>query len=552
MPGDYLSALNRSGSGLNLSSLTNDLVTASIAPRQNIINDRIAASEASVSALGRLRASLDDLSGALALASGAAVRTASSSDGAISVTVEDAAALSSRAVDVDVFQLATPQVLEFKGLTDPDAEVGAGSLTIDFGIWSDDPPDSFAVNPERAQVTFNVAAGTTLAELALQFDAIEGVTAQVYDIGDGTFSLGVASDTGIANSLRITATPDGAPPVDGIDLAAFDNSLTNSTVQVQAANDMLLFLDGIALFRDTNTLRDVIPGVTLGINATTASPATISTSDDAEGMGDLFEALTEQMNATLGVLAEVTARGIDGAETGDLAGDPSALAAQRTLTGMLTRGFSGFADGTVFLSNVGITTNRDGTLNFDRDAFEKSFAANPTVAANLLRNSVTAQAEGVEVAGTPWQPTTSAGRYDFVHDPLSMTANVGGVQVAGTTGDDGRITYAVTQGALAGVTITVDPTVTSASLDFGRSFVAEMTSALDQISGAGGAISRREDQIAASIDNDTDALADLDATAATLEARYIAQFTAMEQIVTQLNSTGEYLTNLIDSWNRDT
>ena len=32
-------------------------------------------------------------------------------------------------------------------------------------------------------------------------------------------------------------------------------------------------------------------------------------------------------------------------------------------------------------------------------------------------------------------------------------------------------------------------------------------------------------------------------------ARYIDQFTAMEQIVTKLKSTGDYITTIMDAWN---
>jgi flagellar hook-associated protein 2 len=34
-------------------------------------------------------------------------------------------------------------------------------------------------------------------------------------------------------------------------------------------------------------------------------------------------------------------------------------------------------------------------------------------------------------------------------------------------------------------------------------------------------------------------------------ARYLSQFTAMEQAVTSLKSTGEYLTNLFEAMNKD-
>ena len=37
----------------------------------------------------------------------------------------------------------------------------------------------------------------------------------------------------------------------------------------------------------------------------------------------------------------------------------------------------------------------------------------------------------------------------------------------------------------------------------------------------------------------------------TTRARYTEQFTAMEQIVTKLKSTGDYITTIMDAWNKE-
>ena len=47
----------------------------------------------------------------------------------------------------------------------------------------------------------------------------------------------------------------------------------------------------------------------------------------------------------------------------------------------------------------------------------------------------------------------------------------------------------------------------------------------------------------------TDALSALEARSATLEDRFMTRFTVMEVAISQLKSTGTYLTNLVDSWN---
>jgi len=46
-------------------------------------------------------------------------------------------------------------------------------------------------------------------------------------------------------------------------------------------------------------------------------------------------------------------------------------------------------------------------------------------------------------------------------------------------------------------------------------------------------------------------LADIDEKVESLTARYKQQFSAMESTVTSLKSTGDYLTNMMDSWNSD-
>ena len=45
-------------------------------------------------------------------------------------------------------------------------------------------------------------------------------------------------------------------------------------------------------------------------------------------------------------------------------------------------------------------------------------------------------------------------------------------------------------------------------------------------------------------------LSDLDTQYESIKSRYMQRFTAMEQAVTSLKSTGDYLTNLFDAMNK--
>ena len=64
-------------------------------------------------------------------------------------------------------------------------------------------------------------------------------------------------------------------------------------------------------------------------------------------------------------------------------------------------------------------------------------------------------------------------------------------------------------------------------------------------------MSTRETTISKEVTDQSALLVDLNTQMQSLRDRYILQFTSMEQAVTSLKSTGEYLTNLFEAMNKD-
>ena len=73
----------------------------------------------------------------------------------------------------------------------------------------------------------------------------------------------------------------------------------------------------------------------------------------------------------------------------------------------------------------------------------------------------------------------------------------------------------------------------------------------DTLNTSSGQLSTRETTINQEVSDQSDLLVDLNTQMESLRNRYIQQFTAMEQAVTSLKSTGEYLTNLCETMNKD-
>jgi flagellar hook-associated protein 2 len=535
---DILSSLNTGGSGLNIAELTDTLTKAEIEPRKSLISERIDTAEIRLSGYERLRGQTETLNEMLSLMRQLSPLAVRSDTSAVRTSITDAKALDLTSAQVTVTRLATAQVLNFTGYSSADATVGAGALTVARGSWSEDTPPVFTQGPTTAN-TITFAEGSTLSDVAEALNLLEGVSARVIDSGDGTFSLGITSETGTANALRFSVDRNADPR-----LTAFDFSTDPSTVQVQTAGNAELSLNGIPVTRASNTVSDLLPGVELMLTAPTTTPATITATPDTEGSLEVMQGFVDMINATRTLFRDLTARGFGNAESaGDLAGDTLTESLMVGMENLLGRGFGSMG---THLADIGVMTERDGRLSLDETQFTAALNANPALLNPLIRDDLSAN--GAELTGTP-TVTPEAGSFRLSRDPTTGAASLNGVALIGQEQDDGRWLYSVNSGPLRGVSMTVEADIDIVEIRFDPSMLSSMQSYLGSVMETGAALARREDSLRDTIAEETSALGELDTRSEELRARYLSRFTEMERIITQLNSTGDYLTNLIDAWN---
>lgn len=544
---DILSRLNTNGSGLNIRELTTSLVSAEIDPLKERETSRAKTAELSISALGQVRAQFTALNAAVTTLRENPVLAARSGNSGVGVKITDPSKVSTQTTSIEVAQVAKRQVLEFGGFTSTDALVGAGSLQVEVGVWFDDAngDPAFALNPESTVRTLNIPEGVTLSMLAETLDVLPGLSARVVDKGDGTFSLGVVSETGAGQALRFVATET----VPG--LATFDTTLTNETRQIQAAQDAVLLVDGIAVSRPGNVMTDVIPGVELDITAPEGTSTAITFSRDIETARINMQALVEQLNGTRKLLSDLSARGVGDAAAGALAGDRLVEKLKADLGSLLTAPINGYGGGSARLSDFGVATNRDGTLRLDNRRFEAAFAADPAAFDKVFADRFSASTDGVEVTGV-LGAAARGGSLAFVRDPATGTATLNGEQMLGLSQPDGRTQYFLFRGEYSGMIVTVPDDLSSTEVRYGKSFLSSLETMLDTaLSGGANSLNERETQLNDRVLTATDEIAALDARAVLLERRYLQRFTAMETAIASLKSTGNYLTNLVAQWNKD-
>ena len=531
---DYLSTLNSQGSGLNITQLVQSLTAAEIEPKRAQLSSQKEEIALSISEMGKLQAGMETLRSALSVESAGLAFDVASSSAAVGVEISDIDALENRTASVEVAALAKGQVLEFTNFSTADQILGAGSFELDFGSWSDVP--AFTAS-SRAAVTITLSATDGLDDLATKLSAVTGLSAQVIAKGNGQFSLAVLTDTGAASAIRIRASNT---------LSAFDT--TNNSKQIVAASDAALSVDGIAVTRSSNTIDDLLPGLTLSLTATTVSPATVVAIEDPDRAEAEMRTFVDALNTTGAMLREASKRGINGASSGPLVSDPTVAALKRSFAALTTTPLEGFGDDAVYLSNLGVRTERDGSLSFDSKVFQATMASNPAQYRAVFQSLNQTSSEGVSVALASYAaPPTGAYAFEYNSDG---TASLNGEALIARTDDDGVPAFYKITGDFAGVSLRVtDSSPMSATVYFGESLIDRVRDFVAQSIAAGGDIALRTSRFETDMREKEESLEDLALSETRITDRYMVKFGAMETIVTQLKSTGNYLTSMLDAWN---
>lgn len=543
---DILSMLNKTGSGINLSDLSSSLVTAAVAAPKAAAQAQADKTDVAVSALGSLRLQLAGLAETAAAIAARDMLSVTSSSAALGVTVSDRASVGDGASTVEVLQLASAQVLEFTGYGSGDDTLPGGSLVVDFGVWYPDDlgGEAFATRPDSAALTIAVDEGMTLAELASRLSDIPGVSAAMVDKGDGTYSLGLVSDTGAGNALRLSVTETTA----GSGLAALDTRASNAAHQVQGAANAVLTVNGLSIQRESNLVENAIPGLTLRL-AATGGPLTVTAGHDSALAKQNLEQLVTQLNDARSLLSGLSARAVDGAKAGALAGDAALRQIAQGLDSLLRTPIPGYGSKAPTAADFGIRTRQDGTLYLDQAAFTKAFDADPDMFDALFADRLLGK--GATISGVV-PPTFLPGTHSFRRDPTTGAATLDGGQLAGIDLGDGRYAYSATSGPAQGLILTVSADADHASLSYGLSLSSRIEALIRTATAGDGAIATAENRYADAARAAQSELDRIESRAQSLQDLYTRRFAAMEQAVSKFNSTSNYLDSLVKQWTSTT
>lgn len=426
------------GSGLDLSTLLDNLTTAEQAPL-TAIKQQQSSYQTKLSAYGQLQSMLGAFQGTanqLAKPSFFNAATATSSNtGVLGATGSNTAAAGTYSVNVT--QLAQAQSLVSNGQAKQDVAIGTGTIHIDSGAISGGTLDTDPLSATYGKYTgasFAANAGSSGFDITIDSsnntlqgvrDAINkanaGVTASIINDGTGSpYRLVLTSNnTGATNSMRIKVTSsDGTSALS--DLVATDVQGSQNMRQTVTAQDAKLTVNNIAIQSASNQVSGAVQGVTMSLSQTGTSNVVVQR--DTTAIQNGVQAFVTAYNNLQKAAASLSAYDPSTQQGSPLTGDTVLRVIQSQIRGVLNTPQAGSGSNAITtLSQVGVSFQLDGTLSLDTSKLTSALNANPSGVAALFGNDDGKSGYGNQLGTTITGLTSSKGALTAATDGINRT-----------------------------------------------------------------------------------------------------------------------------------
>lgn len=338
------------GSGLDVNSIVTQLMEIERQPLNRLESDKRGL-EAQLSAFGRLKSALTTFQDALddlkSLDAFEVYKAESSDETAFTATANSSAATGFN--DIQVVRLAEAHKMGSVSIPDTGTTaLGSGGDQMTITVNG----TSFSVD----------GGGMTLSQLR---DAINdapdnvGVSATIISENSGSHRLVLTStETGNENAMSLSFTGSL-----GADLGLTD-------INVPTDLDAELLVDGLyTITRSSNTIDDAIAGITLNLLGETAGNVQLNVSRDTDSVTESVQAFVDAFNELKTTFDSLAGEG------DDLEADSTLRSIENQVQGIFNTVPSGLTTSFSYLSEVGVSFQRDGTLSLDSDDLESAINA---------------------------------------------------------------------------------------------------------------------------------------------------------------------------------
>ena len=361
-------------SSIDVAAIVEQFMTVENKPLEKI-NTQIEQKKLVISDLGTIKSKVTSFQDALIILQTPTTfnnSSASSSDATVvSATASNGAVKGNHSVTVTSLATATRNTVS-----------GYASSTASATV---DATNGFAITV--AGVTYNTNGSKTVnGAVTANAVAVLGATPTITDLKNWINGLGVnvsasvvettsssnwalmiqGTQTGSANAVSYTGLTGLTPPA-----ALTDTSVT-------AAANASFIVNGTTFSRASNSVTDVIDGLTLSLNKASATAQTISVGKGADISSEAINTLIKAYNDVMSTYKTMTANSANSDKPGNFANSPTTLSFINQIKEGFAKGISYTSNGelkTISLSALGIDLQRDGSAKFNSTSFATASAA---------------------------------------------------------------------------------------------------------------------------------------------------------------------------------
>ena len=367
------------GSGLDVNSIVTQLVAIERKPIEALAAQKTTLQE-KLSSFGLLQSytvNIQDAAAALAKPSLWQQTTASSAD-KTSVSATSSATAVPGNYSVEVTQLAQAQALASKTYATSTDPVGTGTLRIELGGWTAGGlPFIPQTPPSQVDVPISVGEDSLESVRAKINSSNSGVSASIIRDSGGAKLVIRSTSTGLEHSMRISAVPADAPAAPGgptLNDLVFDNPAGSATMtQSLAPKNATGLVNGLPVTSATNTLTNVVEGVTLTLSQVTTRPVQVTVGVDGEAMKKALNDFAKSYSEINKYIVDQTKYDPDKKVASPLQGDRATLTLQSQLRSVIAASGTNSAAFTR-LSDTGLELQSDGSLKLNDSKFNTALS----------------------------------------------------------------------------------------------------------------------------------------------------------------------------------
>ena len=605
---DYLSLVNKSGSGFNVSELVDAIVGSEIEPKRSLQKAKQERTENAISGIGFLTSQANTTqSNFNTLKSDDFFEISSTNSSGVVVRANDETKLekSSRSIsDVTIAKKMVFEFGDFSNLTD----TFSANLTIDFGAWtkttassSQDTTDfqsqkTYIVTSEISDaddinaITNNTSwPGTTPISVGETFTVDDNASGSISGAYIKEIDVYAFSDSDVVNSESLDFTDKTVSEVaallnamDGISATTVDTSgdRTNYSIVVmsdetgeengfriagesrfetstlpaassfsnsfsQLSSNASFNLDGVDVVRESNSITDLIDGATIELKSDFSNSAVIDVDRSDTAIRATIDDVIFSLNEFKAEIDRLTFIDLEGDENGPLALDPAVNAIKSKFKKLAVQPINGYGEKSIYLSQLGIKTDSNGDYYLDEILFEKTLANTPEYFQALKDENLTTSTTSSSVVKSSF---TKIGVGTYAVTKQGDQWKLGDTDITRFDYYGGSRFTSATYPGLVITTAAIEPS--SFNIYVGQSFSSRVTDLMEEIVEIGSPLRNSEETYTNRSSDIETRLKDLEEREKLINQKYTEQFGKMEQSMTQFNSTKTLLENFIEAWKK--